>query len=163
MHSQAIRDRVVARVATGETRRSVSQDTGVPATTVSRWWREAGRVRTMSPSDRADDRFTAREKMRLLSVAEGLSEAELGAFLRKEGVSDAQLKRWRAEVEAALSPASRRRTDREKELERKNRELERELQRKDKALSEAAVLLVLQKKAQEIWGDAANDTDDESD
>jgi hypothetical protein len=33
------------------------------------------------------------------------------------------------------------------------RELERELQRKEKALAEAAALLVLRKKAQAIWGD----------
>ncbi|BBA33943.1 transposase IS3/family protein [Methylocaldum marinum] len=33
------------------------------------------------------------------------------------------------------------------------RELERELQRKEKALAEAAALLVLRKKAEAIWGD----------
>ena len=38
-------------------------------------------------------------------------------------------------------------------------ELERELRRKDKALAEAAALLVLQKKVQEIWGDADHDTE----
>ena len=32
-------------------------------------------------------------------------------------------------------------------------QLERELRRKEKALAEAAALLVLQKKAQAIWGD----------
>jgi hypothetical protein len=32
-------------------------------------------------------------------------------------------------------------------------ELERELNRKEKALAEAAALLVLRKKAQAIWGD----------
>ena len=36
---------------------------------------------------------------------------------------------------------------------KKIKALERELRRKDKALAEAAALLVLQKKVQEIWGD----------
>ena len=46
---------------------------------------------------------------------------------------------------------------RELRLERKERErLEKELDRKDKALAEAAALLVLRKKADAIWG-----TDDE--
>ena len=38
---------------------------------------------------------------------------------------------------------------------RRIRELEAELQRKDKALAETAALLVLRKKAQAIWGEAA--------
>jgi hypothetical protein len=37
--------------------------------------------------------------------------------------------------------------------------LEKELRRKDKALVETAALLVLKKKAQEIWGDEGDDTD----
>ena len=36
---------------------------------------------------------------------------------------------------------------------RKIKALERELVRKEKALAETAALLVLKKKAQEIWGD----------
>jgi hypothetical protein len=43
------------------------------------------------------------------------------------------------------------------------RDLERELARKDKALAEAAALLVLKKKAQAIWGDEDDDTDPRND
>lgn len=46
---------------------------------------------------------------------------------------------------------------------RRVRELERELRRKDKALAEAAALLVLQKKVQALWGDGDDDTKKESD
>jgi hypothetical protein len=38
--------------------------------------------------------------------------------------------------------------------------LEKELRRKDKALAETAALLVLKKKAQEIWGDEDDDMED---
>lgn len=37
------------------------------------------------------------------------------------------------------------------------RQLERDLQRKEKALAEAAALLILRKKAQAIWGDKEED------
>ena len=40
-----------------------------------------------------------------------------------------------------------------KESHKERKRLERELQRKDKALAEAAALLVLRKKANAIWGD----------
>jgi transposase len=46
------------------------------------------------------------------------------------------------------------------------KELERELRRKEKALAEAAALLVLRKKAEALWGDedasTESRTDDES-
>jgi hypothetical protein len=41
--------------------------------------------------------------------------------------------------------------------------LERELKRKDKALAEAAALLMLKNKVREIWGDEDDDTTPESD
>ena len=40
-----------------------------------------------------------------------------------------------------------------KEAEKKNKQLARELDRKEKALAEAAALLVLRKKADAIWGE----------
>jgi transposase len=40
---------------------------------------------------------------------------------------------------------------------KKSRKLEKERNRKDKALAEAAALLVLQKKARAIWGDSEDD------
>lgn len=40
-----------------------------------------------------------------------------------------------------------------KESEKERRKLEKEEQRKDKALAEAAALLVLPKKANAIWGE----------
>ena len=39
---------------------------------------------------------------------------------------------------------------------------ERELARKDRALAEAAALLLLQKKVQSLWADADDDTGDKS-
>ena len=97
-------------------------------------------------------------------MASALSEVELGAFLRKEGVGEAQLKQWQAAVDAVLErPKRRRKTDKEKELERRNKQLERELRRKEKALAESAALLVLKKKVEEIWGEEDDDTNGTSD
>ena len=46
---------------------------------------------------------------------------------------------------------------------RRVRELEKQIRRKDKALAEAAALLVLQRKVQALWGDEDDDTNKESD
>jgi hypothetical protein len=45
----------------------------------------------------------------------------------------------------------------EQELKQKTKALEKELTRKEKALAETAALLVLKKKAQELWGDQEDD------
>ena len=48
--------------------------------------------------------------------------------------------------------------DSAEQAEERARELEKELDRKEKALAEAAALLVLKKKVQAIWGDADEST-----
>ncbi len=53
---------------------------------------------------------------------------------------------WAEERDRAIHQATR-------DSQQKIRALERELQRKEKALAEAAALLVLAKKAEAIWGD----------
>ncbi len=44
-----------------------------------------------------------------------------------------------------------------KQEQKRVRQLSKELNRKEKALAEAAALLVLRKKAQAIWGDDADE------
>jgi len=99
--------------------------------------------------------------------AAGVPEAELGAFLRRKGVHEAQLAEWRKQVTEGAVAALRGPSGRDRKavhVEAKRvRELERELARKDKALAEAAALLVLKKKAQAIWGDEDDDTTPEND
>ena len=71
-----------------------------------------------------------------------------------------QIARWReaaaagAETQRPLSVAERRELQQER---KKTRKLTKELRRKDNALAETAALLVLQKKAREIWGDEEDD------
>ena len=96
-------------------------------------------------------------------AAAALPADELGAFLRGEGVHEAEVEQWRAAIleagtsvlESGAAKGSARSAD-----GRRIKELERELRRKDKALAETAALLVLQKKVREIWGDGDDGTDE---
>lgn len=137
----------------GRSAGALAEETGLPQPTLSRWLREAGTVGIMNIPAR---KWTLVEKLRVLIEASRLDESRLGEFLRREGLHEAQLKQWRAEVEAALHDGSKRGT--RSAAGRRIKELERELRRKDKALAEAAAILVLQKKAAAIWGDGADDT-----
>lgn len=137
--------------------RALASESGVAQATLSRWLLAARRVGVM---DKPAKKWTAAEKLRVVVEASKLSDEELGAFLRAEGVHEAQLKEWRAAAEAALdAPRSKKKSDESKRL----KALEREIRRKDKALAEASALLVLKKRAELIWGVADDDTTDPSD
>ena len=71
---------------------------------------------------------------------------------------EAQLDEWRQQVLQGLEKAPARGAKKPTPESRRVRQLERELERKDKALAEAAALLVLKKRAQAIWGDEDDDT-----
>jgi len=169
----------------GPSATALAREIGVPQSTLSRWIRVAptgtlggvtrkktrkGTGRGPTPAaetpslherPRRPDDLSPEEKLRLVLEASGLSDDELGAFLRREGLHEADLEQWRDAMRGALSePSSRHGRSREA---RRIRKLERELRRKDKALAEAAALLVLQKKVQALWGDEDDDTTPESD
>lgn len=110
-------------------------------------------------NDRRPEDWSAAEKLAAVMEASGLRDEELGEFLRREGLHEAQLTQWR---QAALEALGGGKPSRVAAEGRRVRELEREVQRKDKALAEAAALLVLQKKVRAIWGDGDDDTDPES-
>jgi transposase-like protein len=105
---------------------------------------------------------TAAEKFSLVLEAAAVPEAELGEWLRRQGVHAAQLEEWRTQAMSGLAGSAKRSKDSAADA-KQIRQLERELARKDKALAEAAALLVLQKKVQAIWADEDDDTDEKND
>lgn len=163
---------------------ALSDEVGVAQGTLSRWLKSAATVgRKMSAPDE-DDKSGDEDKTRPSTPAEWDAEAkvalvmeamatpntDLGAFLRRKGVHEAQLVEWRKQVtEAAVAamsppkPLTRAQRIKKAEEVQEIRRLQRELARKDKALAETAALIVLKKKAQEIWGDVDDDTDPKSD
>ena len=77
-------------------------------------------------------------------------------FDKHRGLFFEQIRAWRAACEQANDwdrASSARVNQATKEEKKRIKALERDLQRKEKALAEAAALLVLRKKAEAIWGD----------
>ena len=105
--------------------------------------------------------WTGAEKLRVVTEARGLSGSALGAFLRREGLHEAQLVAWREAAEAALGAPGRLRPGSSPD-EKRIQALERDLRRKDQALAETAALLVLKKKVHAIWGGEDDTTDPRS-
>jgi hypothetical protein len=159
---------------------AVEADTGVCARTLYRWLGEvesdsvgdmkkrnkkkksSAKNRTRKPSSRKRRRLSLEEKYALVLEAAEKPKEEFGEFLRANGLHESDLEEYRAEVQQALS--EQKNLGRERSKNRKRVEdLEKELKRKEKALAEAAALLVLKKKVQEIWEDEDDDTNGKND
>lgn len=181
-YSEAFKSKMVQRMLgpRAMTASALADEVGISQPTLSRWLRAShGRFEAVSkpsslspitsgtaatsPKARRAEDWSAEERLRVVVEAARLPDSELGAFLRREGLHEATLREWRAAAMAGLAPQRGGRSQGKRSAEQKRmRELERELRRKDKALAEAAALLVLQKKIQAIWGAEGDDTEPKS-
>jgi transposase len=155
-YSSAFKQRMLRRLIgpSAMSANALAHEVGVSQPVLSRWLRASRTVEGMSSSKKK--KWTGAEKLRVVTAARGLSENELGALLRREGVHATDLAAWEAVAEAALSAGPRSGLSADA---RRIHELERELRRKDAALAETAALLVLKKKVQAIWGDGDDTMD----
>ena len=121
-------------------------------------WRKQARVEGIAvPADgKNPEKWSSEDKFAIVLEAASLNEAELAEYCRKKGMYVEQIASWRkaclqANADSAVQTrAQQKQTKKDRDQIRK---LERELRRKEKAWAEAAALLVLQKKAREIWGE----------
>jgi len=140
----------------------VSRDTGVSEQTLYNWRNRFRNEGKAVPADSSNpENWSGENKLAVVIETAGLNnEEELAEYCRHKGLYVEQVARWReaaragAETLRPLSAEERRELQKER---KKNRKLEKELRRKEKALAEAAALLILQKKAQAIWGDTEDD------
>ncbi len=155
-YSSEMKEAMVAKLCSprGPSALQLSKETGISQTALSRWKRELGdkaKVKVRRPED-----WTPEERLQAVLEAQGLDEQALGEFLRKNGLHSNHIEAWKKEAisdAAGKKKQGRPRKDPELvALEEENKKLKRDLRRKEKALAEATAIMILQKKAQEIWG-----------
>lgn len=153
--------RHVARLLPPESKSlgELSFETGISKSTLATWKKKAERERMGTNSKRT---LTPNDKFLVVMETYGLSEIELTRYCREKGLYFEEVKTW---ISSCVN-ANGVKADREdvKELKaskiedsKKIKELEKELNRKEKALAEAAALLILRKKLQAILGDSEED------
>ncbi len=164
-YTQGFRARMVERMLGSEriSAYALSKEMGVNRITLARWIGDARKIDDMGSKNLSNQQIrkparnrTGDEKHRLLITASSLVGEEFGAFLRREGLHEAELEEWQAKSIAALQE-TKKKTAASPEI-RINKELREELLRKDRALAEFAALLALKKKVHEIWGDGEDNT-----
>lgn len=150
-YSEEFKAKVIAQMLP-PTNRSIpelTQETGIPKDTLYTWrgkHRPTAEAIVAKTSGSAG--LTGEEKFHWVVESAPFNEQELGEFCRRRGVFPEQLAAWREACSGANEVRPRREDSPERrELARRNAELEGELRRKEKALAEAAALLMLQKKS----------------
>ena len=137
--------------------RQLSREEGISESTLHNWRADArGKGHLLPDSDTSPEGWSSRDKFAAVLETAALNEVDLGEYCRKRGLYPSQIANWRTACEQAndWDRTSAARLGRATKEERKRvKDLERDLARKDRALAEAAALLVLRKKALAIWGD----------
>lgn len=133
----------------------LANETGVPRDTLYSW-RLKSRKRPSAglPTRQNGGKLSSEDKFNIVVETASMSEAELSAYCRRKGLYPEQITGWRKLCQQATKPQSSK-ADRQRIRRQASeiKQLQKELRRKEKALAEAAALLVLKKKAHQIWGD----------
>jgi transposase len=117
--------------------------------TLERWRADA----LSTPARDRERVWTAAARLQAVITAAAMDESQRSAWCRENGVYPTELEQWKQNAIAALSETLEERASPQETRDSRKRikELERDLRRKDKALAEAAALLVLSKQLQAIF------------
>jgi transposase-like protein len=159
-YDTALRESVRLRMSppNRESVAEIARDTGITTQTIYNWrsqWQKQGQLVPASP--KPPEQWSAAVKLAAVIQSAELSGTELGSFCRERGLYPKQVARWCQAAEDANGPSAPSMADqrelqrKNQELIRQNRKLQRELDKKEKALTEAATLLMLSKKFNKIF------------
>lgn len=140
---------------------TLAEETGISQQTLYNWRQKAREEGVVVPGNgKNSEKWSSSDKFAIVLECAALNEAELGEYCRKKGLYPEQIEQWREScmnANASAQEQNKANRDRAKQDQKKIKKLESELRRKEKALAEAAALLVLQKKAQALWGEDAEE------
>lgn len=135
----------------------ISQEEGIPESTLYRWRTVArSRGRLLPNGDTTPNGWSSADKFAAVLETASMNEEQKASYCRQRGLYPEQIAAWRAACENANDwdeAQSKKLKESMKESKKRTQELERELHRKDRALAEAAALLMLKKKAYAYWGE----------
>ena len=128
----------------------LARQEGISEATLYNWRQQARSEGKLLPdADDTPQGWSSRDKFAAVLETAVMSEAEIAEYCRQRGLYPEQLQCWRAACEQANDwhQSSERQLRATTRADRKKlKQLEKELARKEKALAEAAALLVLRKK-----------------
>lgn len=133
----------------------LSREEGIPIKTLYHWRSEAGISTPEVSAENAHPREWSREaRFAVLVETAPLSAHAVAEYCRRKGLYPEQIQQWKDEL---MQPDQREEKAEIKRLKKENQQLNREIARKDKALAEAAALLILEKKLKAFFVEERED------
>ena len=162
-YSPELKDTLLRRMLppNNESITKISREEGISEQTLRNWLDKARKEGYAAPgTDAVPDDWSTQDKFLVVVETASMNETELAEYARKKGLYIEQIKAWKdacMNANGGIAKEASRLNRELKDSEKERRKLEKELQRKEKALAEAAALLVLSKKANAIWGDSEDE------
>lgn len=132
---------------------SVAEELNINYHTLKNWMKRktVPKISGLANKEKRPQDWSAAEQLTALQESHALSGEPLNAWCRERGLFAHHLTGWKTAfcTEGKAAPNARELRG----LKDENEQLKRELLRKEKALSEAAALLILQKKFRALWED----------
>ena len=135
----------------------ITRDTGIPKDTLYTWRRKAHK-NVPDVQKQHSTELSSEEKFNVVLETASLNEVELGEYCRRKGLFPQQISTWRETCLQAHAPLAPKEDRKKLGAQAKAiKRLEAELRRKEKALAEAAALLILQKKVRTLWAETEDE------
>ena len=160
-HPVQVKEAVIKKIILGnKPHHEIAREFGVGRSTIGKWlrqYKQNGSINLNSQEKRPRD-WTAEERISALIETGSMTAEECTAWCRKNGIFTHNLDQWKKDAISAMIPKSNKeQIEKHRNLKKEITALKKDLFRKDKALAETAALLVLKKKAREIWGEPEDD------
>ena len=158
-YSKEFKDSILRRMLppNNESISTIAKEEGLSEQTLRNWRDKARKEGYAAPgTDSQPDNWSTQDKFLVVVETASMNEADLAEYARKKGLFVEQIRAWRdacMNANGGIAKEAARLNQELKDSQKERKKLEKELQRKEKALAEAAALLVLAKKATAIWGD----------
>ena len=158
-YTEEFKESVLKRMGppNNEAVKDLSKEFGISEPTLYNWRKKARIDGHATPGNgKTTDRWSSEDKFLVVLETYAMNQSELGEYCRKKGLYKEQIDAWRStclNANTGETNQTKRLSQELKEEKKRSIEIKRDLRKKEKALAEAAALLLLRKKAQAILGD----------
>lgn len=149
-YSQDFVEQALKKVASkgNQSYSSIAKELNINESTLHTWIKMNKLNREKPKTEKPAHQWSLEEKLQALQYTYSLEGEALSAWCREKGIFPHHLHEWKKEFCIKLTNQNDLRS-----IKEENHQLKKELVRKEKALAEAAALLILQKKFQALWED----------
>lgn len=140
---------------------TLSKNEGIPVATLYTWQKlEKGSGKMGSKKESNVNALSAESQFTIIVETALMNEEECSQYCREKGLYPEQIKQWKQDfisgMKGKVVANSQEKVQTQKD-KKKIKQLEKELHRKEKALAEAAALLILRKKLNAFYGEGSED------